>query len=96
MTTLIAVYTRSGCIGRCDAKCYNAQSPDCDCICGGFNHGTGLDNASENTKDMVDTWLDRYHTEKGLDPSTTYTYCHVDQQRLFELGSFSHTVRSAA
>ena len=101
MTTLIAVYTSSGCIGRCDAKCYDAQSSDCDCICGGRNHGAGLAHASETTQAMVDTWLDRYHTEKGLDPSNTHTYCHVDQQSLLEMDllkmvSISCKVRSAA
>jgi hypothetical protein len=29
--TLIAVYTSEGCIGRCDARCYEAQAPACDC-----------------------------------------------------------------
>jgi hypothetical protein len=37
MTTLIAAYDSEGCIGRCDAKCHNATSPDCHCICGGRN-----------------------------------------------------------
>jgi hypothetical protein len=36
--TLIAVYTSEGYIGRCDAKCYTATVPTCDCICGGANH----------------------------------------------------------
>ncbi len=47
---------------RCDAKCYNAREPDCDCICGGMNHGVGLQQAQENTGDLVDpdhTFRDR-------------------------------------
>jgi len=30
MTTLIAAYNSDGCIGRCDAKCYNATEPECN------------------------------------------------------------------
>ncbi|MDD3493032.1 MAG: hypothetical protein PHZ19_06020 [Candidatus Thermoplasmatota archaeon] len=40
-------------IGRCDARCYNADGPDCDCICGGRNHGAGLSQALENTREMM-------------------------------------------
>jgi hypothetical protein len=42
MSTLIAIYNSSGCVGRCDANCYNATTPDCDCVCGGANHGRGF------------------------------------------------------
>jgi hypothetical protein len=41
-------------VGRCDAKCYDAHEPDCDCICGGRNHGARLVQALENTADLVD------------------------------------------
>ncbi|MDB5910628.1 MAG: hypothetical protein JWP34_4742 [Massilia sp.] len=50
MTTLIAVYNSSGCVGRCDAHCYNAKEKECDCICGGANHGAGLERAIENVQ----------------------------------------------
>lgn len=52
MTTLIAVYNKSGCIGRCDASCYDAKYPKCVCICGGVNHGKGHSQASENTREL--------------------------------------------
>jgi predicted RNase H-like HicB family nuclease len=58
MTTLIAVYNSEGCVGRCDAKCYNASSPDCDCVCQGANHGAGLMTAMANTQEMAETWLE--------------------------------------
>jgi hypothetical protein len=54
LTTLIAVYNSDGCVGRCDAKCYEAADPDCDCICGGRNHGVGRARAVENTAALVD------------------------------------------
>lgn len=54
MTTLIAVYDSRGCVGRCDARCYDAKEPDCDCICGGANHGRGLAAALRNTTSHVE------------------------------------------
>lgn len=36
---------------RCDAKCYNAKHPKCECCCGGRNHGIGLKQALENNAD---------------------------------------------
>lgn len=67
MTTLIAAYDSQGrCIGRCDAKCYDADHPDCDCLCGGRNHGAGRQKATENTRqffeDFIDAW-EKLHPE---------------------------------
>lgn len=61
--TLIAVYNSDGGVGRCDAKCYNATSHECDCICGGANHGAGQQQAVENTREMVETWIDAYQAK---------------------------------
>lgn len=48
MTVLLRV-RRKGVERRCDARCYDAVRPECDCLCRGANHGrgltTGLDNA---------------------------------------------------
>ena len=55
MSTLIAVYNSEGCVGRCDGRCYDATEPECDCICGGRNHGVGLGQALANTEDLVHT-----------------------------------------
>lgn len=27
---------------KCDARCTNAKGPNCDCSCGGKNHGSGM------------------------------------------------------
>jgi hypothetical protein len=54
MTTLIAVYNSDGCVFRCDARCYEAVDPECDCICGGRNHGVGRARAVENTAELID------------------------------------------
>ena len=68
MSTLIAVYDTTGtCIGRCDAKCHDAHDPNCDCICGGENHGVGRDQALTNTRTRHRTWLTTFATTRGLD-----------------------------
>lgn len=63
MTTLIAAYNSEGCIGRCDAKCYNAECVECDCICGGANHGKGFQKAMQNTTEMAEKWIEAYKVE---------------------------------
>lgn len=75
MTTLIAVYDSSGrCIGRCDARCYNAEEPKCECICGGRNHGKGLQKALDNTREWL---LEELETTGFEETATTL-------RRLFE------------
>jgi hypothetical protein len=59
VTTLIAVYNSDGCVGRCDARCYDAAEPDCDCICGGRNHGAGRQQAIGNTRELAEGWLEQ-------------------------------------
>jgi hypothetical protein len=61
--TLIAVYNSNGLVGRCDAKCYNATHPDCDCVCGGRNHGAGQQQAIDNTREMVREWIKKANDE---------------------------------
>jgi hypothetical protein len=58
MTTLLGVYSQSrGCVGFCDKRCYDGMLPSrlkeprrncCICICGGANHGMGLERALRN------------------------------------------------
>ena len=64
--TLIAVYNSDGCVGRCDARCYLAEDPHCDCICGARNHGAGLDKATENTRDLAESWIELYERKKQV------------------------------
>lgn len=66
MATLIAVYNSDGLVGRCDAKCYNAKHPTCDCICGGKNHGAGFQKAMDNTRELFEPWVEAYAKAKGL------------------------------
>lgn len=40
-------YNSSDGTRRCDARCHDAQSPECDCICAGVLHG-----AKSNTVEL--------------------------------------------
>jgi len=72
MTTLIEVRGGDGeLIGRCDARCYNAQHPHCTCVCGGRNHGVGLQQALHNTAALADTMIAEYVAERGLKDYTS-------------------------
>lgn len=70
MTTLLAVYNSSGCVGRCDAKCYEAEELKCDCVCHGRNHGAGLKQAVDNTRALAETWIEQYNQDHHLDGVT--------------------------
>jgi hypothetical protein len=50
MTKLIELRDGKHPASACDAKCYNAKSPICDCICNGLNHGIGLPAAIDRTR----------------------------------------------
>ncbi|MBK1667325.1 hypothetical protein CKO28_04690 [Rhodovibrio sodomensis] len=68
MATLLAVYAGSRLIGRCDARCYEAKSHSCKCVCFGANHGAGYDRALRQTQQNAERWLARYLEKEGLDP----------------------------
>ena len=67
MATLLAVYNSEGLVGRCDAKCHDAARAECDCICGGANHGVGYEQAVENTSDMVELHLENLGLDAQLE-----------------------------
>ena len=84
MTTLIAVYNSEGCQGRCDARCYDAAEPECDCICGGRNHGAGKEQALDNTRELAESWLEQ---GRANGPPISRAELAIDamHQPLFEL-----------
>jgi hypothetical protein len=47
MVLITAVDENGKVIRKCDARCYNAKGEHCKCVCGGRNHGLGLDAARE-------------------------------------------------
>jgi len=84
MTTVLAVYNSEGCVGRCDARCHEATSPDCDCICGGRYHGVGAGNAVHAATEHIDPdgELRRAFAEaRGCDPDDLRI--EVGQEPLF-------------
>jgi hypothetical protein len=85
VTTLIAVYDSEGCIGRCDARCYDAAEDECDCVCNGRNHGAGKQQAVDNTREMAESWLERARAD-GQDISHAELAVTVTHEPLFELG----------
>ena len=82
MTTLISVHNSNGCLGRCDAKCYNATQPECTCICNGANHGAGLSQATVNTREIIKERVNLARLLPILSKSLTFK-SHVNQLELF-------------
>ena len=64
MTTLISIHNSDGCQGRCDARCYDATHDNCNCICGGMNHGKGIDQAINNTAELANQWVEEFTKKK--------------------------------
>ena len=55
MTTLITMKVGSARARICGARCYHAKGDDCQCICGGRNHGKGFKEAHRTTAHEVVT-----------------------------------------
>jgi hypothetical protein len=85
MVTLIAVYTSDGCEGRCDAKCYDADQDECDCICGGRNHGVGKLQALDNTRELAESWIEHVRAN-GQDVSRLELAVDAMHEPLFSSG----------
>jgi hypothetical protein len=88
MPTLIAVYNSEGCVGRCDARCYEAAEPECDCICGGRNHGAGQESAVDNTRELAESWLEQARAS-GQDITRSELAVTALHQPLFSLPEVS-------
>jgi len=59
MATLISLRTSDGRRRHCTAKCYCAKGPQCDCICGGMNHGAGPQRAAQNTATLSEEGISK-------------------------------------
>jgi hypothetical protein len=60
-------WKQHGSRGRvCNEQCYNAKHKKCHCICGGINHGVGLQVARENTRHSALLWSDKPNFEVVL------------------------------
>jgi hypothetical protein len=83
MTSLLSVYSADGYLGSCNARCYNCKQPSdtrsktttgaCVCVCGGANHGVGLNRAMRNIVErhigLRDSDLAAYAAINGKDPA---------------------------
>ena len=85
VTTLISYQSSGGDQGRCDAKCYGAHEPDCDCICGGRNHGAGKQQAIENTRELAEGWIKQARAS-GQDIAFADLAVDAMHEPLFSLG----------
>ncbi len=66
MTTILIGYDSShNRTGSCDARCHDAMHDDCECVCGGLNHGVGYKRAVEN---IVELGLHEYVEDVLLVP----------------------------
>lgn len=65
MTVLIRETRSGGRRGRrCDKRCYDGKGSRCRCICGGNNHGKGLEKAVEETRRRFDIFADQNGVEQ--------------------------------
>lgn len=71
MKSLIVQTNSDGSQRRCDAHCYDATGFKCVCICGGANHGVGLQQACDN--------VEAYIKEKFKDKPDVLTYLDVPE-----------------
>lgn len=92
MSTLLSINVGDRCIGRCDARCYDAKDTNCDCVCGGMNHGAGEQQAKTNTRDFWIEWTDDYSKKKGLTRFTARVNPAALQISLFETSAFAETI----
>ena len=63
---LIEVRDNNGVVGRCDANCYEAGCPKCTCVCGGVNHGVGLNAALRRTANIYEDVI-RANVPEGIE-----------------------------
>lgn len=83
--TLLSAYNSRGCVGRCDARCYNANCKDCTCICGGINHGVGRTKAMDNTRRLSDAMIEDYKEKHPGEQLRFRKNREVRQLTLFDL-----------
>lgn len=43
----------------------NSEGGECDCVCGGRNHGVGLKAAVDNTRELGERWLGAIAEREG-------------------------------
>jgi hypothetical protein len=87
MATLMSYHSSAGNEGRCDAKCYDADHPGCDCICGGANHGVVYATAFTHTVELAQDMIAEYSRRTGRprDEFRIFSEAHA------QIGLFEHS-----
>ncbi|WP_289009066.1 hypothetical protein [uncultured Thermomonospora sp.] len=67
MVALLTVRRGNTVVDQCNATCYEASGKVCRCVCGGANHGVGLEQAVVNTRAMHAAWVARARATRGID-----------------------------
>ena len=81
---LIEVKSNGKVVGRCDAKCYEAEHDVCDCCCCGKNHRKGLKQALENTRSNGELMIDQFCAENKVNVDQKILLNeNVEQMKLF-------------
>lgn len=80
MATLVAIYVHGRIKARCDARCYEGISPQekCKCLCGGDNHGVGVERAVANTLRNAARWKRQWNAANpSLVPHAEFRVYHL-------------------
>src|SRR6266481_2078487 len=86
MSTLMASRSPGRHRRSCNAKCYNAKRPECDCMCGGRNHGVGELQAHRNSRETGVSWIARairipsVKKRRGLVPQQRDLFSALDDE----------------
>jgi hypothetical protein len=67
-------------VAACDARCYDAGTPEdtCDCLCGGHNHSVGFATALRQTRAESHLWIRAYARARGLTDFSATTVVEPD------------------
>lgn len=71
---LMAVHGSNGSIGRCDQSCYDAREIECKCVCLGYNHGRGLEQAVARTRESASRWAKVYAKDNNIKGAVTEVF----------------------
>lgn len=73
MATLFSVFDSKGrYLGGCNARCYDAKGDRSVCVCGGVNHGVGIQKAARNTLELRTIFPRGPHKPEPIENYTVY------------------------
>jgi hypothetical protein len=68
MTVLLEIRQRDRILSQCAEGCYYNTGSACGCVCGGYNHGSGLEIARELTRRWAPFMVASFVECQDLDP----------------------------